>query len=137
MERFAAISAQALSKALTELSGSEFKVQASELETPPDPRLGDLGFPCFRLAKQFRKGPPQLAAELSAQVAPHLAALTADIEVKPVGPYVNCVVKPSAIAAALLHDIGTFPFSHAIEYAYPYGKRSDAPRSTWDYLWVQ
>lgn len=105
MERFAATSAQALSKALTELSGSEFKVAASDLETPPDPKLGDLGFPCFRLAKQFRKGPPQLAAELSSKVAPHLVALTADIEVKPVGPYVNFVVKPSAIAAALLHDI--------------------------------
>jgi arginyl-tRNA synthetase len=105
MERFAATSAQALSRALTELSGSDFKVTASDLETPPDPKLGDLGFPCFRLAKQFRKGPPQLAAELSSRVAPYLAALTADIEVKPVGPYVNFVVKPSAIAAALLHDI--------------------------------
>ena len=109
MERFAATSAQALSRALTELSGSEFKVTASDLETPPDPKLGDLGFPCFRLAKQFRKGPPQLASELSSKVAPHLAALTSDIEVKPVGPYVNFVVKPSAIAAALLHDILSGP----------------------------
>lgn len=105
MERFAATAAQALSQALSELSGSEYKVTASELETPPDPKLGDLGFPCFKLAKQFRKGPPQLAAELSGKVSPHLSALTRDIEVKPVGPYVNFVVKPAAIAAALLKDI--------------------------------
>jgi len=105
MERFAVTAAQSLSQALTELAGSPFQVSASELETPPDPKLGDLGFPCFRLAKQFRKGPPQLAGELSAKVAPHLAKLTSEIEVKPVGPYVNFVVKPAAIAAALLKDI--------------------------------
>ena len=105
MERFAVIAAQALSKALTELSGSDFKVVSSELETPPDPKLGDLGFPCFKLAKQFRKGPPQLAGDLTARVAPHLAGLTTEIEVKAVGPYVNFVVKPAAIASALLGDI--------------------------------
>jgi arginyl-tRNA synthetase len=105
MERFAVVSAQALSKALSELSGQAFSVAPSELETPPDPKLGDLGFPCFRLAKQFKKGPPQLASELCARVVPHLAALTSEIEAKPVGPYVNFLVKNQAVSRALLGDI--------------------------------
>ena len=35
------------------------------LEIPPEPGLGDYAFPCFKLAKTLRKGPPQIAAALS------------------------------------------------------------------------
>ena len=35
------------------------------LETPPDPKLGDLAFPCFSLAKQRKKNPVAIAQELA------------------------------------------------------------------------
>ncbi len=62
MERFAKLAAQALNTVL------ETPVQPQDLEIPPDPKLGDFAFPCFKLAKQFRKGPPQVAQSLVADL---------------------------------------------------------------------
>ncbi|NDD91989.1 arginine--tRNA ligase, partial [bacterium] len=95
MERFARVAAEALGRAL------EMPLTASDLETPPDPTMGDFGYPCFKLAKQFRKGPPQVAAEIAAKVS----GLPPEISVKAVGPYVNFTVRPEALASALLKDI--------------------------------
>ncbi len=46
------------------------KVEGCEnfLETPPKPELGDFAFPCFRLAKALRMGPPQIAAKLAGEL---------------------------------------------------------------------
>ena len=40
----------------------------SAMEVPKDRKLGDLAFPCFRLAKELRKAPPLIAQELAAQL---------------------------------------------------------------------
>ncbi len=37
----------------------------TSLETPPNPEMGDLAFPCFPLAKTMRKAPPVIAEELA------------------------------------------------------------------------
>ena len=34
------------------------------IETPPQQEMGDYAFPCFTLAKVFRKAPAQIAKEL-------------------------------------------------------------------------
>ena len=34
------------------------------IEIPPNKDMGDFAYPCFRLAKQFRKAPPLIAQEL-------------------------------------------------------------------------
>ena len=34
------------------------------LERPPKSDLGDFAFPCFQLAKELKKAPPQIAEEL-------------------------------------------------------------------------
>ncbi len=34
------------------------------MEIPPEPKMGDIAFPCFILAKVMRKAPPVIAAEL-------------------------------------------------------------------------
>ncbi len=70
----------------------------------PDLKLGDLGFPCFSLAKSMRKAPAMIAKDIA-------AAINADdhdiiAEVLPVGPYVNFkyargVVSEKVVAAAL------------------------------------
>ncbi len=56
--------ASAIEKAfsLTPLTEAEI---ASFLETPPDPAMGDFAFPCFKLAKSLRKGPPMIADALA------------------------------------------------------------------------
>src|SRR3954463_7461090 len=98
MERFAKHAALALSQAL------KTEVPATELELPPDPRMGDFGFPCFRLAKEYKKGPPQVAAQIAGEIQAS-GKLPPEITVAPVGPYVNFTVKPEAVLSALLSDI--------------------------------
>ena len=34
---------------------------AALLEVPPDPAMGDYAFPCFKLSKALRMGPPMIA----------------------------------------------------------------------------
>ncbi len=47
----------------------ETKIDEAELlkvmEIPPEPKMGDVAFPCFILAKAMRKAPPMIAAELA------------------------------------------------------------------------
>ncbi|MBO4377717.1 MAG: arginine--tRNA ligase [Clostridia bacterium] len=38
------------------------------LEVPPDSRMGDFAFPCFRLSKALRMGPPVIAQKLCAVI---------------------------------------------------------------------
>ena len=44
------------------------------LEVPPDPKMGDYAFPCFKLSRSLRKAPPMIAQSLEAAFdAPDLA----------------------------------------------------------------
>lgn len=38
------------------------------IEIPPKPELGDFAFPCFQLAKQYRKAPQMIAADIAAEI---------------------------------------------------------------------
>lgn len=38
------------------------------MEVPPNPELGDLSLPCFRLSKQLKKSPHFIASELKEQL---------------------------------------------------------------------
>jgi arginyl-tRNA synthetase len=102
MERFAKLAANALNQALS----LEVPVQATDLETPPDRTLGDFGYPCFRLSKQLRKGPPQVAQQIVADLeSKHL--VPPGLKAAAVGPYVNFTVEPQAALQTLLKDILT------------------------------
>ncbi len=50
---------------LAKLTGLERAEIEKAVEVPPDPKLGDLAFPCFPLAKVMRKAPPLIAGELA------------------------------------------------------------------------
>ena len=41
-----------------------------QLETPPDPKLGDLAYPCFSLTKERKKAPNIIAQELAQTIKP-------------------------------------------------------------------
>lgn len=113
MERFSDQAAQALGSLL------QTSIESSELSTPPDPKLGDFAFPCFKLSKELKKAPPLIAQEiaqkLQAQALPNLDVSTA-------GPYVNFTVKPEAVRSTLLKDL----VSDA-----DYGKLPSRTRGTW------
>ncbi len=70
------------------------------LETPPNPAMGDIAFPCFQLAKALRKAPPMIAADLANQL--HGAPLR---EVQVAGPYVNLFLDQAAVANDVISAI--------------------------------
>ncbi|MEK6706710.1 MAG: arginine--tRNA ligase [Bdellovibrionota bacterium] len=98
MERFAKIAAQAISAVL----GRE--ITPADLETPPDPSMGDFGFPCFKLSKEFRKSPPEIAKHVVSEVKSR--KLVPDwLSVNAAGAYVNFVVAADECMRALLKDM--------------------------------
>lgn len=68
-----------------QLENLELEDIISLLEIPPNVDMGDYAFPCFRLAKEFRKAPNQIALDLAEKME------TPDSvkEIKSLGGYVN------------------------------------------------
>jgi arginyl-tRNA synthetase len=72
------------------------------LEMPPDPAMGDLGMPCFVLAKALRKAPNVIATELADAVPKDGRDWTA--QVAAAGPYVNFTIDRKRLAESVLQD---------------------------------
>jgi arginyl-tRNA synthetase len=89
----------ALKKLLTDAGADAGKLSCNDIifEIPPNPGMGDIGFPLFSFAKILRKGPPQIAALLH-------GILTSDSnsdEFEVQGSYLNIRLNRSRAA----HDI--------------------------------
>ena len=92
--------------ALLPSGGEPITVEQITMEIPPDPALGDLGFPLFSFAKQLRCAPAKIAAE----ILPHLqtdSAVKDKGEVKAVGPYINVFLPKGIVAGRILDSIFT------------------------------
>jgi len=96
----AAATARALHPILPEAAGLTLAEVASAFTTPPDPTMGDLAFPCFKLAKALRKGPPQIAAELATQINAATPGLIT--QATAAGAYVNLRLDLGHAAALVL-----------------------------------
>ena len=77
---------------------------AALLEVPPDPAMGDYAFPCFKLSKALRMGPPMIAKKLAeALEKPEIA------RVECVGGYLNFFFNRENFARELLSAIMKAP----------------------------
>ena len=73
---------------------------AGLLEIPPDSAMGDYAFPCFRLSKALRMGPPQIADTLQKHInAPQVA------EARTQGGYLNFFFNRTAFASQVLASV--------------------------------
>jgi arginyl-tRNA synthetase len=94
--------------AIMKEAGLEGKVDPAEViaEIPPNPEMGDLGFPMFGFAKALRRGPPQIAGLVCAKLASENAAETAaGASFEALGPYVNVKLSRGEAAAAILAGV--------------------------------
>ena len=73
------------------------------IEVPPNKDMGDFAFPCFKLAKVFRKAPNMIAAELSEKIE----AKGVISNVTPLGGYINFFVNKSQLAETVIKDVLT------------------------------
>lgn len=98
---------ESIARALTSLlpEGTEpVTAERVAMETPPDPNLGDLGFPLFSFAKTLRSAPAKIATELLPKLQAD-PAIQGKGEVKAVGPYINVFLPKGETAAQILDAI--------------------------------
>jgi arginyl-tRNA synthetase len=91
--------------ALEELAGQSLPIDEIAVETPPDPGMGDLGFPMFAYARHLKKAPPAIAAETAALLQGRELPGT----VEAAGPYVNVRLSREAETDAILSSIEADP----------------------------
>ena len=68
------------------------------LETPPDPKMGDLALPCFQFAKKLKKAPHQIARDLEKK-------LKKKFNIKVIGPYINFFYDHTKLAKKVINNI--------------------------------
>ena len=90
-----------LSRAISDASGITVDETLPLVEVPSDTSLGDFAFPCFKLAKNLRKAPYAIAAELSKKIKP--PGFISDIKV--VGAYINFFVDRQSFIENTLLEI--------------------------------
>ncbi|MBY9007199.1 MAG: arginine--tRNA ligase [Candidatus Lokiarchaeota archaeon] len=73
---------------ITKILEPIIKIEKSLIEKPPNPEFGDYSIPCFKLAKEFRKDPKQIAEELAKKITLGIYFSS----VKNIGAYLNFFV---------------------------------------------
>ncbi len=94
--------AEQISTALTDMGVEDFSCERvlGILETPPNPQMGDLAFPCFQLAKALRKAPPMIATELASKISlPFLQ------EVQVANAYINLFYNQTSVITTCIETI--------------------------------
>lgn len=86
--------AEILQKKLTESSIEEL---ISQIQLTPENIEGDLAFPCFKFAKEFKKAPPIIAQEMVKELA--------NENVIAIGPYINFKINNNQLAQELIENI--------------------------------
>ena len=71
------------------------------VETPPSYDMGDYAFPCFKLAKVFRKAPNLIAEEVANEIGENEFFE----KVQNVGPYVNFFINKQTLTRLVLEDV--------------------------------
>ena len=86
---------------------------AAALEIPKKTDMGDFAFPCFRLAKAFRKAPNMIAEELTAQI--NEKGYDIFDKVVNVGAYINFFLAKEAFAKEIMKTVDTADFGAGTE----------------------
>lgn len=71
------------------------------VEVPPNPELGDYSFPCFKLAKLYRKSPNQIAEEIAKEISSseYIQSVTS------AGAYVNFSVNKLLFVQKVIREV--------------------------------
>lgn len=93
--------ADKINEAMEIVFGQTMEGIAGFLETPPNPEMGDFAFPCFKLSKTLRMGPPVIAGKLQ-------SALASDEiidHVECVGGYLNFFLHKTGYAQSIVEKV--------------------------------
>ena len=90
--------------ALSSLGADDETIAQIAVADAPNKQMGDVGFPCFALARTLRKAPPLIAQEVAEALQNALNDDDIIAEVNAVGPYVNLKFDQGKWATVVLSD---------------------------------
>ncbi len=115
---------QEVARIMSKAAGLTAQEVVALLETPPAEKMGELAFPCFSLAKKFKKAPAQISQELRQKIAVPEKSIVEKVEFD--GPYLNFFFKKDAFAEQVLKEASKENFGKGkksekvmIEYSNP------------------
>lgn len=98
MADFKKLISESIKSAIEDLTLEEI---TALIEVPPNKEMGDYAFPCFKLAKIFRKAPNAIAEDLAGKIQP-----TDDInKIINLGGYVNFFVNKESLAKKVINQV--------------------------------
>lgn len=85
----------------------EFTAEQAEklMAVPPNPEMGDAAFPCFTLAKVFRKAPNAIAEDLCKRVENVISESPLFAKAAAMGGYLNFYLKRGALAESVVSEV--------------------------------
>ncbi len=92
---------QEILQSLKAAVGKQYTPTVDELGAPPDPKWGDITFPCFRIAQGEERSPADVARELAPKIAPR--GMITNVEAR--GPYINFFIDAGELASHTLREI--------------------------------
>ena len=92
-----------IAKLISSAADIDVEEVISAIEIPPNSDMGDYAYPCFKLAKVFRKAPPMIAGELAEKIEKKDFIK----EIKTVGAYINFFTEKSVYVKEVLESVLT------------------------------
>lgn len=93
--------ANKISKATDKVTNIDFNDLVNYIEIPPDSNMGDYAFPCFKLAKDFRKAPPAIAEDIKENIELDYDVIE-KVEVQ--GGYLNFFINKKHLIKTVLEE---------------------------------
>ena len=93
---------QEIAKAIAKTTKLNEKELENYIEIPPNSDLGDYAFPCFKLAKDLRKGPPMIANDIKENVEIDESIIE---KIDVVGGYLNIFINKETLVKTVLEEV--------------------------------
>ena len=90
-----------IAKQISIATGIDEKQLAEYIEIPPNKEMGDFAFPCFKLARELKKAPPMIAAEIKEKIAENENIEKIEIA----GGYLNFYINKANLVKTVLEEI--------------------------------
>ena len=91
-----------IAKAISDVTKLNIEDLESYIEIPPESKLGDYAFPCFRLAKDLHKAPPMIANDIKENIKVDESIIS---KIDVVGGYLNIFINKEALVKTVLEEV--------------------------------
>ena len=91
-----------IAKKIAKVTNLNEKELETYIEEPKDTKNGDYAFPCFRLAKELKKAPPQIANEIKEKIEID-ESITPKVEIA--GGYLNFYINKELLAKEVIKEM--------------------------------